>query len=259
MAEEKRAALSAPYPAPPPFYKHFTPQNFIRLKEVRNSQNSSHIEDAMEDTIVSPEAPGISQAIDLPPEIRYLIPPKPPSTGLYRSFGGDYNIKDILPTLEDQGVEQLYPSPPHSPNAGSTSPSLDRAFYLKKIAKSLLLNFMELVGVLSVAPDQYGKKIEDLRTLFINAHHLLNEYRPHQARETLIMMMEEQLERSRAEIEGVRRMKEKIEGILEGLGGEGLGGDAKMGDAEARKVQENGSMQEEQRRIWEVLEAELGG
>ena len=86
------------------------------------------------------------------------------------------------------------------------------------MAKSLLLNFLELVGVLSVNPEQYGRKIEDLRTLFINAHHLLNEYRPHQARETLILMMEEQLARSRAETDGIRNMKEKVDSILDGLG-----------------------------------------
>lgn len=32
------------------------------------------------------------------------------------------------------------------------------------------------------------------------------------------MMMEDQLARSRAETEGVLKMKEKVEGILEGLG-----------------------------------------
>lgn len=61
-------------------------------------------------------------------------------------------------------------------------------------------------------------KIQDLRTLFINFHHLLNEYRPHQARESLILMMEEQLRRSKDETEGIERMKAKVEGILEGLG-----------------------------------------
>jgi len=33
-------------------------------------------------------------------------------------------------------------------------------------------------------------QVEDLSLLFIHIHHLLNEFRPHQARETLRVMME---------------------------------------------------------------------
>jgi mediator of RNA polymerase II transcription subunit 7 len=40
--------------------------------------------------------------------------------------------------------------------------------------------------------------VEDLSLLFIHIHHLLNEFRPHQARETLRVMMELQ-RRQRAE------------------------------------------------------------
>jgi mediator of RNA polymerase II transcription subunit 7 len=57
-------------------------------------------------------------------------------------------------------------------------------------------------------------KVQDIRTILINMHHLINEYRPHQARETLIMMMEEQLEEMDKEIEDSRRAREKVEGVL---------------------------------------------
>lgn len=56
-----------------------------------------------------------------------------------------------LPTLEELGIEQLY-TPPTTPT-GSKKHS-DRAFALKKMAKSLLLNFLELVGIMSVNPEQ---------------------------------------------------------------------------------------------------------
>lgn len=132
-----------------------------------------------------------------------------------------YQLNDILPSLTEQGIEQLY-SPPATPSgsgAGSDPQShSDRTLILKRIAKSLLLNFLELMGIMSVNPEQYAEKIQDLRTLFINFHHLLNEYRPHQARESLILMMEAQLARSKAETNGIENMKTKVEGILAGLG-----------------------------------------
>ncbi len=72
-------------------------------------------------------------------------------------------VVDTLPSLEEQGIEQLYPSPPdpNSVNADGTQSewTLDRAFYLQKMAKSLLLNFMELVGVLSTDPSQVNTYI----------------------------------------------------------------------------------------------------
>jgi len=72
--------------------------------------------------------------------------------------------------------------------------------------------------------DQYPSKLEDLRVLFVNAHHLINEYRPHQARETLIGIMEGELVRKRGEIEGVRRMGERVEELLRGLREQNDGG-----------------------------------
>jgi mediator of RNA polymerase II transcription subunit 7 len=127
---------------------------------------------------------------------------------------------------------------------------------LKRLAKSLLLNFLELMGIMSVNPEHYAEKIQDLRTLFINFHHLLNEYRPHQARESLILMMEEQLERARGETRGIEAMKEKVEGILRGLG------QAKLADGEGEEAQEaNGKGMEEgdvDVAIWEELRKEFG-
>lgn len=49
-------------------------------------------------------------------------------------------------------------------------------------------------------------------------HHLINEYRPHQARETLCLRMEEQLERTRRETEENREAVRRVESILAGLG-----------------------------------------
>jgi hypothetical protein len=67
--------------------------------------------------------------------------------------------------------------------------------------------------------------VQDLRTLFINVHHILNEYRPHQARESAIEMMQDHLDRTRTETLAIRTQVDKAKRLLEGLGSLGLGGD----------------------------------
>lgn len=51
---------------------------------------------------------------------------------------------------------------------------------------------------------------------------MLNLYRPHQARESLVLMMEEQLDRTREEIEKIDRTKELIENLLKRLRTDGV-------------------------------------
>ena len=110
---------------------------------------------------------------------------------------------------------------------------------------------------MSINPEHYAEKIQDLRTLFINFHHLLNEYRPHQARESLILMMEDQLERARSETRGIEAMKVKVEGILRGLG------QAKLadGEGEEEKSGETNRKSEDvdvEVAVWEELRREFG-
>jgi mediator of RNA polymerase II transcription subunit 7 len=66
------------------------------------------------------------------------------------------------------GVTQLY------------SNDSDRTIELRTLSKSALLNYLELVGIMGVDPAGWTEKIEDIRIIFVNMHHLLNEYRPHQ-------------------------------------------------------------------------------
>lgn len=62
-------------------------------------------------------------------------------------------MNDPLPSLEEQGITQLY-TPPLTPTSNNGGKYTDRALILKRIAKSLLLNFLELVGIMSVNPEQ---------------------------------------------------------------------------------------------------------
>lgn len=156
--------------------------------------------------------------------------------------------------MKDQGIEQLYPSSPTG--ADEKSPSkpaqpLNHAYYLLKISKSLLLNFLEFIGILSVSPEQFEPKVEDLRNLFINAHHLLNLYRPHQARESLILLMEEQLNRTKEEIQQMDKTKGEIEGFLEQLRAQGVDVDGAAANGGDKKTVESRA---DSQLMWDLLD-----
>lgn len=79
--------LSATFPAPPPFWKHFTPDNRTRFTELQQQYAADHpAENASASDALPPRIP------DVPPELRYLQPPEPPANGKYRNFGDAYDV-----------------------------------------------------------------------------------------------------------------------------------------------------------------------
>lgn len=121
-----------------------------------------------------------------------------------------------------------------------------------------MLNFLELMGILSVDSSQYLEKFEHIRTLFYNAHSVINDYRQHQARETLILMMEDQLDKKRAEVAEVGKMKEKIGEILKGLKSDAtVEARADENDAVRSVSAAIERRKREQRSIWQALETEM--
>jgi mediator of RNA polymerase II transcription subunit 7 len=154
-------------------------------------------------------------------------------------------------------IPQLYPDPaPQTLDASEWTH--DRAKYLKRLARSIILSFIELVGILSANPLLYQVKNEHIQRLFENAHHLINEYRPHQARESLIMMMEKQIQTKRDEIEKVKSMEEKVDTLLAGLGKEESDGMAGLSHEESRPASAEELWKREQKAVWAALDEELG-
>jgi mediator of RNA polymerase II transcription subunit 7 len=172
-------------------------------------------------------------------------------------------VTRIGQTLKDLNIDQLYPphdqALPSSQQPVDSEWTLDRPYYLKKLVKSIMLKFQELVGVLAADSSQFAEMTGDLTTLFYNAHSVINDYRQHQARETLMLMMEEQLEKKRAEVAEIDKMKEKINEILQGL--------TKKAPRVASPPQANGTAseqtvqvdkrKEEQKSMWQALDAEM--
>lgn len=185
--------ISSLYPPPPPYIEFFTQENLDKLPEyIKNKKNKDTEEEEDDET---PQDP-----------LDYLIPPPIPKSSQYRAFGSVWQLKDQLPDLESMGLTQLY----KKAGDADTNDYQNKIKELHKLLKSLLLNYLELVGLLSVDPTLFQQKVDHLRTILVNIHHLLNEYRPHQTRESLIMLLEEQLAYKRKEIRDIDQVCDQI-------------------------------------------------
>lgn len=107
MAEPE---LSTFFPVPPPFYKAFTKANQDQLQQLQTatSEEASNQE-------------GISQRLlELPPEVRLLIPPKPPSDGIHQSFGAELGVSqgehNIMQPLVCSLLTQRHDRAPRRPS-----------------------------------------------------------------------------------------------------------------------------------------------
>ncbi|KAH3842860.1 mediator of RNA polymerase II transcription subunit 7-A-like [Dreissena polymorpha] len=130
---------------------------------------------------------------------RGRAPAPPTPIEEYTTFGNSFTANDqIIRTLESQNFRRLHPT------------MYDHKRELKKLNHSILANFLDMLDILIKAPESAKRheKLEDINLLFIHMHHLINEFRPHQARETLRVMMELQ-KKKRDEV------TEKFQGYLD--------------------------------------------
>lgn len=133
--------------------------------------------------------------------------PPPPIRDSYMMFGNQFQCDElIIRPLESQGIERLHPV------------QFDHKRELKKLNMSILVNFLDLLDILIKSPGSIKReeKLEDLKLLFVHMHHLINEYRPHQARETLRVMMEVQ---KRQRLETAERFQKHLERVVEMIQG----------------------------------------
>lgn len=106
-------------------------------------------------------------------------------------------------SLESAGVPQLYPV--EAPDSEHFDPTV----HLTTLTRAVLCKFLELVGTMSVNPTQGPECVEDLQHMFYNINDLINRYRPHQARESLILMMEDQVEKIKADNARVKEVRDQ--------------------------------------------------
>ncbi|XP_078171336.1 mediator of RNA polymerase II transcription subunit 7a-like [Carex rostrata] len=131
-------------------------------------------------------------------------PPPPPIEGAYPLYGSTYTTEAVLPSLEDQGVRQLYPK----------GPNIDFKKELTSLNRDLQLHILELADVLVERPSQYARRVEDISLILRNMHHLLNSLRPHQARATLIHILESQIKQRKQAVEDIKRRRDEAQKLL---------------------------------------------
>lgn len=137
---EPQNAITSTFPPPPPFWRDFTPDNVARIADLRQEQIER-------EGIVDGKTVRLT---GLPENLRNLQPPPEPTSGAWRVFGQNYALEEELPRLDNgTGIRKLFPDPEERDQDGK---HFDRATILKRLAKSLLLNFLELTGVLSSNP-----------------------------------------------------------------------------------------------------------
>lgn len=203
MSEDLITSL---YPPPPPYYRFFTGPNLERFQELKQQvEASGETADSLDSEPSQLDTPELA-------ELRFQVPPKIPKVDQYRGYGSVWSLKNEFPSLKDLGWKQLYAD---EDEAITSKAKIEE---LHKLLDSLLLNFLELVATMSVEPAKFHVKIEHLKLILINMNHLLNTYRPHQTRESLIMLLETQIEEKKTEVglmvDTVSEIKEKIRGLV---------------------------------------------
>lgn len=99
----------------------------------------------------------------------------------------------------------------------------DRATALKNLSRAFTLNHLELLDILASDPGpqsspQWITKVQQMHAIFKNLHFLVNGYRPHQARATLLEMLEVQIGERKEAAQKLREAREQVIRELEAVG-----------------------------------------
>jgi hypothetical protein len=113
-------------------------------------------------------------------------PPPPSVPNKFKVFGEEYDLEaPYFPELPELGLTQVYTK---------CNTMEEYKTELKKLSSSIMTAFLDLISVLTRDPlsDERHQQFENLKTLFINMHHVINECRVVQARATLATIQKEQ-------------------------------------------------------------------
>ena len=245
MAESETLGSTAIFPPPPAVFRRFTEANILWLGVLRDvwrerdsakatggESTGNHVavadpwlteapekrlelqRDALQSISaeLNVELPDFDLAIELtPPHIDWIE-----QDGGYTLFGRRWPLPEATPTLDELGIPRLFPDP-----IGN------RRDALQTLLQTLLQTYFELTNdllrpmqpydVFEQAPagtpggywvpsSRIQDRVKHMETTVINVQYLLNQLRPHQARETLEMLLRRQIEQRRI---GTHLMRQK--------------------------------------------------
>lgn len=141
------------------------------------------------------EQPDVGTAWPAPPKY-YLEarrrPPPPPPDGPISMYGiARAPLGETPPAAPLE--KQLY-------EMGSDDPCGE----LRKLNHTLLSTFLALLQTAQDTPSQCHVRVDEMRHLMLNMQHLINTFRPYQAREELISVAQAQVDAKRALLEQCR-------------------------------------------------------
>ncbi|TPX58827.1 hypothetical protein SpCBS45565_g07894 [Spizellomyces sp. 'palustris'] len=195
------------YPLPPSYFKLYTDANVSKFPQYQGDKGDIGLAHPGLSLGASPGTENLNH--ENPPSLPNVEPlflhPPVPLEGPYQAFGATYNIDDSLKSLSEDGVKQLYPDGP-----------IDWKSVMKNLVRTLILNLTELAQVMAArGPLQSGYKLEQIDQIMANSHHLINQYRSHQVRDTLRLMLEKQINRRRQMAQEIKRccneMREELQ------------------------------------------------
>ncbi|GMF47982.1 unnamed protein product [Phytophthora fragariaefolia] len=145
------------------------------------------------------EAPEIVSEFPAPPKFFALYAdgvdagpaPPEPMEPTYHMFGSPYSTQDVVPDLLPQPGRKLY-----APEGDEGAAAVDYKAEMK------------------------NEKLDDIELLFLNMHNLINAFRPHQARETVIQMLKNQVQDRRDAAREIRRTIDESRRAVERVHGE---------------------------------------
>eukprot|EP00054_Salpingoeca_dolichothecata_P011127 m.61890 g.61890 ORF g.61890 m.61890 type:complete len:228 (-) comp19312_c0_seq2:388-1071(-) len=135
-------------------------------------------------------------------------PPPPPAFETFSVFGAVVEENaPLIQSLESQQLPRLY-----------AEGDIDHIHELKALNRKLIGQFLDLINTLSDEPKETrDEQLAQIELIFINMHHLLNEFRPHQARETMRAMLELQLKQKKELGREIKRTMENTARVLRDL------------------------------------------
>ncbi|SCZ94799.1 BZ3500_MvSof-1268-A1-R1_Chr12-1g03666 [Microbotryum saponariae] len=201
------------FPSPSHYYKRYTSHNLSLPLDHPDSLHNPTDEAKVSTSLNNTDR---FTRMDLePPQLDWVL-----ERGSYTVFGEVWPVNDQLPSLREMGVEELW-----DPNQTA---STDRRQSLQTLLQALLVTYHQLVTALlapprSIKEDAKGlpsdpeRFVERIRLIGINLHHLINELRPVQAKESLKAMMRTQIEQRKARTNAIQQKCQEMNQALASL------------------------------------------